>query len=98
MSKTYCIYIMTNKPKGVLYTGVTNDLERRVWQHRRGEGSEFVQKYNLFRLVYADTFGDVTEAIAAEKRIKKWRRAWKETLIEAQNPGWDDLMPAPQRV
>jgi putative endonuclease len=94
MTRSYYVYIMTNKPHGVLYTGITNDLERRIWQHRRGEGSEFVQKYRLFRLVYADVFNDVTEAIAAEKRIKKWRRAWKEKLIEGQNPEWSDLMPA----
>jgi putative endonuclease len=94
MTRSYYVYILTNKPRGVLYTGVTNNLERRVWQHRRAEGSEFVQKYKLFRLVYADSFNDVRDAIAAEKRIKKWRRAWKEKLIEDQNPDWNDLIPA----
>jgi putative endonuclease len=87
------VYILTNKPRGVLYVGVTNDLERRVHEHRLGKGSAFCRKYNLHRLVYADTFGDVNEAIATEKRIKKWRRAWKEQLIEAVNPGWAELMP-----
>jgi putative endonuclease len=90
LSKSYFVYTMTNRSNGVLYTGVTNDLERRIWQHRRGQGSEFVKKYNLFKLVYADTFSDVTKAIAAEKRIKKWRRAWKVQLIEDQNPAWED--------
>jgi putative endonuclease len=93
--KTYFVYVLTNKPRGVLYIGVTNDLERRVYQHREGTGSAFCRKYNLDRLVYAAEFGDVNEAIAAEKRLKKWRRAWKEQMIEEMNPQWQELMPTP---
>ncbi len=92
--RSYFVYILTNKPHGVLYVGITNDLERRVHEHRLGKGSAFCKKYNLHRLVYADEFSDVNEAIAAEKRIKKWRRAWKDQIIEERNPEWHDLMPA----
>ncbi len=92
--KSYFVYILTYKPRGVLYVGITNDLERRMHEHRIGNGSAFCRKYHLHRLVYADSFSDVNEAIAAEKRIKKWRRAWKEQLIESINPDWRDLMPA----
>jgi putative endonuclease len=91
--KSYFVYMLTNKPRGVLYVGVTNDLERRVYEHRHGKGSAFCKKYNLDKLVYAAEFADVNEAIAAEKRIKKWRRAWKEKIIEEINPDWQELMP-----
>jgi putative endonuclease len=89
----YVVHILANRPRGVLYVGVTNDLERRVTEHREGKGSAFCRKYNVHILVYSDVFQEVTDAIAAEKRIKKWRRAWKEKLIEEQNPEWRDQMP-----
>jgi putative endonuclease len=85
------VYILTNRKHGTLYTGVTNDLAARIDLHRNGLGSEFVSKYRLFRLVHMQGFADVTEAIAQEKRIKKWQRAWKIQLIERDNPDWHDL-------
>ncbi len=85
------VYIMTSRKDGVLYVGVAADLAARVYQHRIGEGSRFCRRYGLARLVYAERFEDIADAIAAEKRIKKWRRAWKIALIEKDNPGWDDL-------
>ena len=88
---TYFVYIMTNRPRGVLYTGVTNDLVRRVWEHREGAIPGFSRKYNLKTLVWYQAFGDIDLAIQREKRIKRWRRAWKIELIEGMNPGWLDL-------
>lgn len=85
------IYIMASGPKGTLYTGVTNNLGRRVWEHREGLGSRFVQRFGVLRLVYAEQMDDPSEAIAMEKRIKRWRRDWKIALVEKGNPGWDDL-------
>lgn len=85
------VYIMTNKPHGVLYTGVTADLPRRVSDHRAGEGSSFCRKFNLNRLVYAEMHDRIEEAIAREKAIKAWRRVWKLRLIQEQNPTWRDL-------
>ena len=83
--------MMTNKPNGVLYIGVTADLIARVNGHRERRGAAFVRKYNLRRLVYCEDHPTITEAIAREKAMKEWRRAWKVQIIEAQNPGWDDL-------
>ncbi|MFQ5623417.1 MAG: GIY-YIG nuclease family protein [Paracoccaceae bacterium] len=91
---TYCVYIVTNRPNGTLYTGVTNDLRRRVHQHHAGLASKFTRKYNCHRLVWFETHTDIHEAITREKRIKKWNRAWKLAMIEALNPGWNDLAEA----
>ncbi len=88
----YWVYILASKKDGVLYTGVTNNLAARIHQHRNGGGSRFAKKYHVMRLVYAQPFEDVNEALAAEKRLKKWRRAWKVELIERDNPDWFDLM------
>jgi putative endonuclease len=88
---TYFVYIVTDRPRGVLYAGVTNDLVRRAWQHRNGELPGFTEKYGLKTLVWYESFGDIELAIQREKRIKRWRRAWKITLIEQMNPGWLDL-------
>ena len=84
-------YIMTNKPGGVLYVGVAADLAVRVAQHRAGEGSSFCRRYNLTRLVLAEPYPTIDEAIAREKALKEWQRAWKIRLIEESNPAWDDL-------
>ncbi len=89
----YWVYVLTNRKDGVLYTGVTNDLARRVAQHRAGDGSVFAAKYKLRSLVYAQEFADPLSAIEAEKALKKWRRAWKVVLIERDNPEWRDLLP-----
>jgi len=85
------VYIMTNRPHGVLYVGVTSDLQRRVYEHREGLIDGFTSRYGLIRLVYHETFAMVTDAIQREKNIKHWPRAWKISLIETMNPEWRDL-------
>ena len=87
----FYVYIMASGRNGTLYTGVTNNLTRRVEEHRKGQGSKFVTKHDVLNLVYAEEFGDVAEAIEHEKRVKKWRRRWKLSLIENSNPDWEDL-------
>ena len=91
MSKEYWVYIITNKRRTTIYTGVTNDIRKRVADHRRGEGGEFSAKYNLQHLVYYERFVDIHRAIAREKRLKSWSRAWKDELIMQDNPEWADL-------
>jgi putative endonuclease len=83
--------MMTDRYRGAIYTGVTADIAARAWLHREGRGSRFVRKYELFRLVYAEPWERIDEAIAREKAIKKWRREWKIELIERANPDWEDL-------
>ncbi len=85
------VYMMTNRPDGVLYVGVTADLVRRASEHRAGETESFTQRYWLKQLVYFERYEDIREAIAREKAIKRWRRAWKVALIVRDNPAWDDL-------
>lgn len=89
----YYTYILTNRPGGTLYTGVTNDLFRRVAEHGEGSANSFTGRYNLRHLVWFEHHSDIREAILREKRIKKWNRAWKIEMIEAANPGWRDLLP-----
>jgi putative endonuclease len=89
-SKTYFVYIMTNRSK-TLYTGVTNSLCRRVWEHKQSTGSQFTSRYKLDRLVYFERFGDIRCAIDREKRIKGWLRIKKMALIASANPTWRDL-------
>ena len=84
-------YIMTNRPRGVLYIGGTAVLPVRVWQHRNGKGSSFCKRYNLTRLVYAEQYETIQDAIAREKAMKAWKREWKIELIEKSNPQWLDL-------
>ncbi len=90
MDKTYCVYILAGRSRN-LYTGVTNNLTRRVMQHREGRVPGFASKYRIYRLVHFELFGDVRAAIAREKEIKSWRREKKVALIEAGNPIWEDL-------
>jgi len=85
------VYIMTNKPFGTLYIGVTGDLAARVWQHRNGRGSDFCKKHGLTRLVYAEPHDRIEDAIAREKAMKAWKRNWKLRQIMDANPNWDDL-------
>jgi len=85
------IYFLTNKPNGVLYIGVTNDLIRRVYEHRTGAVEGFTRRFGLKRLVYFETFEDIQTAIQREKNIKHWSRAWKVRLIHQDNPQWLDL-------
>ena len=91
MSEQYYVYIMTNKNNTVLYTGVTNHLRRRAYQHRTGQGGGFTSRYNVIKLVYYEMTADVSAAIAREKQIKAGSRQRKIDLIEAMNPGWLDL-------
>jgi putative endonuclease len=85
------VYIIANRKLGALYTGVTNDIARRIVEHRDKTGSRFARKYDVWRLVYIEPHDEITAAIAREKAIKKWRRAWKIELIESMNPDWRDL-------
>ena len=89
--KEYYVYITTNRKNGVLYTGVTDDIERRVQEHKQKLIPGFASKYNCVRLVYYDSTNDVVSAIEAEKRIKGWLRKKKIALIESENPAWKDL-------
>ena len=90
----YFVYILASKRNGTLYTGMTNNLERRMWEHKNGYVKGFTDKYRVKTLVWFEHHLDVHSAIAREKRIKRWRRAWKRALIEAQNPNWNDLTPS----
>ncbi len=90
MSRRYFVYIMTNRSR-TLYTGVTNDLKRRVFEHKQKQGSGFTAKYNVDRLVYYEDTGDPRAAIQREKQIKGWLRRRKIALIESANPSWEDM-------
>ena len=90
MSRTYWVYILASRSRNV-YTGVTNDLQRRIIEHRQGLVPGFTSRYRIFRLVYFEPFGDIRDAIAREKEIKGWRREKKIWLIEKRNPTWHDL-------
>lgn len=89
--RTYFVYIVTNKSNNVLYTGVTNNLQRRVYEHKNKLIEGFTSKYNLTRLVYCEEFYDANGAINVEKKIKGWLRSKKIKLIESLNPQWKDL-------
>lgn len=89
----YFVYMLASKPYGTLYVGVTNDLIRRVTEHREELVHGFTKRYGVKQLVWFEQHGDVNEAIAREKRLKRWRRDWKIGLIEAENPRWADLYP-----
>ena len=89
--KTYYLYIMASKKNGTLYLGVTNDLIRRVWQHKNDVNEGFTKKYGVHRLVWYEATNDIRGAIQREKQMKKWRRQWKINLIEEENPDWNDL-------
>ena len=91
--KTFFVYIMTNRPQGTLYIGVTSHLVRRVHEHKTGAADGFTRRYNLHRLVWFEPHGDAENAIVREKRLKKWLREWEIQLIEAPNPTWRDLYP-----
>ncbi len=87
------VYLLASKPRGTLYIGVTNDLARRVWEHKTKAVTGFTLKYDVTRLVYFEKYEDAISAITREKQMKKWRRAWKVSLIESANPHWSDLYP-----
>ena len=88
--KTYYVYIMTNQSRN-LYVGLTNNIIRRVNEHKDGDTEGFTKRYNLTKLVYVETFHDINSAIAREKQIKYWRREKKLLLINEENPNWCDL-------
>ena len=87
----YFVYIMTDKMYGTLYIGMTNNLERRVYEHKTGVYDGFTKKYNLHMLVWFDSTTDVQSALHYEKKLKKWNRTWKIRLIQEKNPDWKDL-------
>jgi putative endonuclease len=89
--KRPCVYILASQRNGTLYVGVTSDIARRVWEHRSNAVGGFVQDHGVYRLVFVEYHETMADAILREKRIKKWRRAWKLELIERQNPQWRDL-------
>jgi len=86
------VYILTNKPNGTLYVGVTNDIIRRVAEHRQALVGGFTKRYGLKRLVYFERYDDIRNAIQREKNMKHWSRTWKVRLILRANPGWNDLL------
>ncbi|MFA7253739.1 MAG: GIY-YIG nuclease family protein [Patescibacteria group bacterium] len=89
--KSYYIYIMASRRKGTLYIGVTNDLIRRIWQHKNKVIDGFTKDYNVSLLVYYEETADIKSAIKREKQLKSWNRQWKIELIEKTNPDWHDL-------
>jgi putative endonuclease len=89
--KTFFVYIMASKKNGTLYIGMTNNLIRRVYEHKNNMNEGFTKKYSVHRLVYYEPITDVNAAIKREKQMKKWKRQWKIELIEKENSNWDDL-------
>jgi putative endonuclease len=91
MQKQYYVYILASKRNGTLYTGMTSNLHKRIWQHKNKFIPGFTEKYKVTNLVYYEIHEDPVGAITREKQIKKWNRAWKMKLIETENPEWCDL-------
>ncbi|TAG04990.1 MAG: GIY-YIG nuclease family protein [Burkholderiales bacterium] len=91
MDKQFYVYILTNTRNGTLYTGVTNNLARRVWEHKEGLVEGFTKQHELDTLVWYEIHATAYEAITREKRIKAWKRDWKKRIIEEMNPYWNDL-------
>ncbi len=89
----YFVYVLASKKNGTLYIGVTNDLVRRVYEHKEDFVEGFTKRYRVHMLVYYESCEDIDSAIAREKQLKKWNRAWKIELIEKDNPEWTDLYP-----
>ena len=89
----YSVYLLASKPHGTLYVGVTNDLVRRVYEHREGLADGFTKKHGVKTLVWFDSTGSIEAAITREKQLKNWKRSWKLALIQQLNPQWRDLYP-----
>jgi putative endonuclease len=90
---SYFVYMLASKRNGTLYVGVTNDLSRRSWEHKEKQAAGFTKRYGVGILVWYEIHDDINQAIAREKQIKGWNRAWKLRLIEKDNSGWNDLAP-----
>ena len=90
-NQQYWVYILTSQRNGTLYIGITNNLHRRVWEHKQQKVKGFTNKYEVHHLVYYELHESVEMAITREKQIKKWNRLWKLNLIENRNPTWKDL-------
>lgn len=88
-----CVYMLASRRNGTLYIGVTSDLTARIWQHKNDQADGFSKRYHVHTLVWYETHGDMGSAIAREKALKEWKRAWKIALIENANPYWRDLYP-----
>ncbi|MDD5011686.1 MAG: GIY-YIG nuclease family protein [Phycisphaerae bacterium] len=91
LTKQYFVYILASKRNGTLYIGITNDLLKRVYEHKNNLIEGFTKKYNVHNLVYYEIHNDASVAITREKQLKKWNRPWKIELIENKNPDWKDL-------
>jgi putative endonuclease len=91
--KHYYVYILTNYKNGTLYIGVTNNLYRRLQEHKDKSTKGFTQKYNLTKLVYYELYFDIRIALEREKNLKKWKRHWKLRIVESMNPLWEDIDP-----
>ena len=89
--RDYFVYMLASQRNGTLYVGVTNDLVRRIGEHKSGEVPGFTKRHSVSLLVWYEAFGEINDAIAREKQIKGWNRAWKIRLIEEGNSGWNDL-------
>jgi putative endonuclease len=89
--RQYYVYILTNKSNKVLYVGVTNNLERRIFEHKNKLVEGFTKKYNLNKLVYYEATNEIDRALEREKQLKNWHRDWKINLINSSNPAWKDL-------
>ena len=87
----YYVYILASKANAMIYIGVTNNLSRRLREHKSGEIDGFTKTYGIHKLVFFEKFSDINDAIACEKRLKHWIRAKKNALVESKNPDWDDL-------
>ena len=93
MERLPCVYILASRANGTLYIGVTSNLIQRIWQHKSGLVDGFTMRYEVHKLVYFEQAGDMLQAIAREKQLKKWNRQWKIRLIESVNREWRDLYP-----
>ena len=88
--KIYYVYFITNKYNNVIYTGVTNDLKRRIWEHREGKTKGFASRYNCRKLVYFEVFGEINDALIREGKLKRYTRERKDELVNRENPAWED--------
>lgn len=92
MSKTFCVYIIANVSNTVIYIGVTNDIERRAYEHKNKLVDGFTKKYNVSKLLYYETYSNVNDAIAREKQLKNWHHEWKINLIKSKNPLLNEII------